>query len=229
MNLLTYRFLLSERGVLNRMLAKTRPDEVITRKSFEHRLRQVEDELKTYEDRSLAPSDAYVRFRGEPVSGGRGMSARFFGEALVNFDRAVRYVGASQEVGELPDNGRVPHREDCELAILGVARGSFGFHVEGVSDELAPKGQETPVGGALKKIKAVLEAAQDAGDDEWLAAEVKGMDARALRAVADFLRHIADNEAAFTLEFRLEEVRFGDAGEVRRGAERIGEGVRALR
>lgn len=225
MNLQSYHFLRSEVTTLNRLLAKTRPDEVITRKSFEHRLRQVEDELKTYEDRSLAPSDAYVRFQGKPVSGGRGASARFFGEALVNFDRAVRYVGASQEVGGLPDNGRASQREDCELALLGVARGSFGFHVEGVSDELAPKGQETPVGGALKKIKAMLEAAQDAGDDERLAAEIKGVDARALKAVADFLRHIADNEAAFSLEFRLEEVRFGDAGEVRRGAERIEEVV----
>ena len=228
MNLLTYRFLLSERGTLNRFLAETGPEEVIVRKSFEHRLRQVEDELKTYEDRSLAPSDAYVRFRGKPVSGARGASARFFGEALVNFDRAARYVGASHAPGGLPDNGRVPQREDCELVITGIARGSFGFHVEGVSDELPPKGQETPVGAALKKLKAVLEAAQDAADDERLAAEIRDVDARALKAIADFLRHIADNEAAFTLEFRLEEVKFGDAGEVRRGAERIGKGVRAL-
>ncbi len=228
MNLLTYRFLLSERGTLNRFLAETGPEEVIVRKSFEHRLRQVEDELKTYEDRSLAPSDAYVRFRGKPVNGGRSASARFFGEALVNFDRATRYVGASQAPGGLPDNGRVPQREDCELAITGIARGSFGFHVEVVSDELPPKGQETPVGAALKKLKAVLEAAQDAADDERLAAEIRDVDARALKAIADFLQHIADNEAAFTLEFRLEEVKYGDAGEVKRGAERIGKGVRAL-
>lgn len=78
------------------------------------------------------------------------------------------------------------------------------------------------MGGALKKIKSVLEAAQDDADDGRLAKEIGDLDARALKAVADFLRHIADNEAAFTLEFRLEEVRFGDAGEVRRGAERIG-------
>ena len=225
MNLQSYRFLLSERATMNRFLAETGPEEVIVRKSFEHRLRQVEDELKMYEDRSLAPSDAYVRFRGKPVSGGRGASARFFGEALVNFDRAARYVGASQDLGGLSDNGQAPQREDCELAIVGIARGSFGFHVEGVSDELATKGQETPVGGALKKIKAILEAAQDDADDGRLAKEIGDLDARALKAIADFLRHIADNEAAFTLEFRLEEVRFGDAGEVRRGAERIGEAI----
>lgn len=225
MDLQSYRFLLSERATMKRFLAETRPDEVIVRKGFEHRLRQVEAELKEYEGRSLEARDARLTFRGKPVNGGRGMSAQFFGEALSNFARAVQYVGANQTQGRLPDKGPIPHKEDYEIAITGIARGSFGFQIEDAADGLPPEGEDTAVGGALNKIKAVLEAARDDADDGRLAKEIGDLDARALKAVADFLRHIADNEAAFTLEFRLEEVRFGDAGEVRRGAERIGEFV----
>lgn len=228
MDLQSYRFLLTERATMKRFLAETRPDEVIVRMGFEHRLRQVEDELKEYEGRSLEARDARLTFRGKPVNGARGMSAQFFGEALSNFAKAVQYVGANQALGRLPDKGPIPHKEDYEIVITGIARGSFGFQVEDAADGLPPEGQDTPVGGALKKIKAVLEAAQDAGDDERLAAEIGDLDARALKAVEGFLRHIADNDAAFTLEFRLEEVRFGDAGEVRRGAERVGKGVGTL-
>ena len=222
MNLQAYRYLLSQRGALNRLLAETGPDEVIVRKGLEHRLRQVETELKEYEGRSLEARDARLTFRGKPVSGVRGMSAQFFGDALNNFAKAVQYVGANQEIGRLPAKGPIPHKEDYEIAITGIARGSFGFQIEDAADGLPPEGQDTPVGGALNKIKAVLEASQDVEYAEYdgrLVEEIGNSDARALKAIEDFLRHIAKNEATFALEFRLDEVRFRDDAQVMRSAD----------
>ena len=221
MNLQTYHFLLSERTTLNRFLAEIRPEEVITRMGFEHRLRQVEDELKEYEGLSLESRDAYLTFRGKPVNGARSMSAQFFGDALSNFAKAVQCVGANQELGYLSDKGPIPNKEDYEIAITGIARGSFGFQIEDAAVGLPPQGQDTPVGGALEKIKAILDASQDTEYDARLAAEIGNSDARALKAIEDFLRHIAKNEATFALEFRLKEVRFRDVAQVMRSADRI--------
>lgn len=229
MNLQAYRYLLSQRGALNRMLEETRPDEVIVRKGFEHRLRQVESEIKEYEERSLDSRDARLTFRGKPVNGARSMSAQFFGDALSNFAKAVQYVGANQEIGRLPAKGQIPHKEDYEIAITGIARGSFGFQIEDAADGLPPQGQDTPVGGALKKIKTILEASMDEASydaDAWLAEETRNSDARALRAVEKFLRHIAANEATFALEFRRDEIRFTDVTQVRHSADRLSQNVR---
>lgn len=144
MDLQSYRFLLSERATMKRFLAETRPDEVIVRKGFEHRLRQVEDELKTYEDRSLAPSDAYVRFQGKPVSGGRGMSARFFGEALVNFDKAARYVGASQGPGGCRIMGGFRSGKIASWRLWGSRAGHLGFMWRGFRMSWRLRGKRRP-------------------------------------------------------------------------------------
>lgn len=221
MNLQTYHFLLSERTTLNSFLAETRPEEVLVRKSFEYRLEQVETELKEYEGRSLESSDARLTFGGRPVSGTRGMSAQFFGNALSNFAKAVHSVGANLKSQELSTSGQVPYEKDYELNITGIARGSFGFRVEEASDQLPLQGQDTDVGVALKKLKAVLEASQDTADDERLAEEIGDTDKRALQSVEDFLRHIADNEATFTLEFRRDEVKYMDYTQIRHSAGRL--------
>ena len=57
MSIQNYRFLLSERATLNKLIRETTPDEVITRKSFENRLLDVEAELEAYE---APPAGAHV-------------------------------------------------------------------------------------------------------------------------------------------------------------------------
>ena len=221
MNLQTYHYLLSQRATLNRLIAKTRPAEVIVRKGLEARLRQVENELKEYEGRSLESSDARLTFRGKPVRGARGMSTQFSSKALSNFEKAVHYVGANLKLPNFPNSRQVPYKKDYELMLTGIVRGSFGFQIEETSDQLPLKGQDTDVGVALKKLKAVLEASQDTADDERLAEEIGDTDNRVLKSVEDFLRHIADNEAAFTFEFRLDEVKYRDYEQVKRTADRL--------
>lgn len=192
-------------------------------------LRQVETEPKAYEGRSLEPAKARLTFGGKLVNGARSMSAQFFGDALSNFAKAVQYVGANQDIGQLPAKGQIPHKEDYDIAITGIARGSFGFQIEDASDGLPPQGQDTPVGGALKKITTILEASMDEAfynADAWLAEETRNSDARALRAIEKFLRHIAANEATFALEFRRDEIRFTDVTQVRHSADRLSQNVR---
>ena len=218
MNIHEYRFLLSEVGTLNALIAQTRPDDVIERMSFKGRLQQVQEELKAYAGRSPEVVQARLTFRGKPVSRGRGVSARFFSETLAAFADATRCVGASGKMGTASSNGGDP-AEDCELALVGTLHGSFGFVVEDASGIPAMEGEDTPVGEAVGRVKAILEASQEGG--ERLAAAIEGVDAPALKAAAKFLRVAADGGAALSLEFRMSVCEFADADEVRLGAERL--------
>lgn len=207
-----------------RALAHEPPPEIAA--ELRDLLEQVETELKAYEERSPEAVGARLIFRGEPVSGARGMSAQFFANALKNFAIAVHYVGADQILGYLSPKGRVPYKEDYELMITGIARGSFGFRIEEASGQSPSQGQDTPVGDALNKIKAVLDASQDTEYNARLVEEIGDSDARALQAIEKFLRHVAANEATFALEFRRDEVRFTDVTQVRDSADRLIQNVR---
>ena len=219
MNIHEYRFLLSEVGTLNALIAQTRPDDVIERMSFEGRLQQVQEELKAYAGRSPEVVQARLTFRGKPVSRGRGMSARFFSETLANFADATRRVGASRARKAAESDDDIPTAEDCELLLVGTLHGSFGFIVEDASGIPALEGEDTPVGEAIGRMKAILEASQEGG--ERLAAAIAGVDAPALKAAAKFLRVAADGGAALSLEFRMSVCEFADTDAVRLGAERL--------
>ena len=221
MNIHEYRFLLADRATLKRFLSELDPSHVIERMSFEGRLQQVEEELKAYAGRSPEVVQARLTFRGAPVSGARGMSARFFSETLANFADATRRVGASvgHQVAAQPSAGGAQSDEDCELLLVGTLQGSFGFIVEDASGIPAMEGEDTPVGEAVGRVKAILEASQDGG--ERLAEAVAGVDARALKALEKFLRGVADSGAALSLEFRMSVCEFADADAVRLSAERL--------
>ena len=221
MNIHEYRFLLADRATLKRFLSELDPSHVIERMSFEGRLRQVEEELKAYAGRSPEVVQARLTFRGAPVSGARGMSARFFGETLTNFADATRRVGAcgGHEAAAQSSAGGAQSDGDCELLLVGTLQGSFGFIVEDASGIPALEGEDTPVGEAVGRVKAILEASQEGG--ERLAAAVEGVDARALKAVEKFLRGVADGGAALSLEFRMSVCEFADADAVRLSEERL--------
>lgn len=221
MNIHEYRFLLADRATLKRFLSELDPSHVIERMSFEGRLRQVEEELKAYAGRSPEVVQARLTFRGAPVSGARGMSARFFSETLANFADATRCVGESVNPMVAESAGGAPADGDCELLLVGTLQGSFGFIVEDASGIPALEGEDTPVGEAVGRVKAILEASQEGG--ERLAEAIEGVDARALKAAEKFLRGVADGGAALSLEFRMSVCEFADADAVRISAERLRE------
>ena len=219
MNIQDYRFLLSQRASLNNLLERIGDEHVLTRKSFERRLRQVETELEAYEAPLPQPAEARLTFHGKPVVGSRGMSARFFSEALDNFATLVHYIGSSLSGNPLSTTGPAPHKSDYEILIAGTAHGSFGFRVEEASGQLPLEGQDTHAGAAIKKFKAILEASK--GTDEELSEAIEHTDARALGSVEKFLRNVAKNEAVCALEFRRDKFEFIDVEQVQRSANRL--------
>lgn len=219
MNARDYRFLLAERATLRRLIDQTGPGEAIVRAGFQHRLRDVEEELEAYGERAARLGGARLTFRGRPVAGDRGMTADFLSDSVGEFAKAVHYIGAGQRQSPLPLTGPVPYREDYSLLVTGVARGSFGIRVEEEGRQAPLPGESTFVELAIEELKSILEAS--VGDDVQLANAIGEIDPRALAQVRDFLETVANNMSVCALEFRGHEFSFRDTAQVRRSADRL--------
>ncbi len=218
MNIHDYRFLLAERASLNRLMENISESDVISRMSLGARLQQVEEQLSDYEGMSPRLRTARLTFKGAPVLDGRGILMEFGTDAAKEFANAVTVVGASMTTAIAPA-GRVPNAEQFRLAITGVAYGSFGFQIEEASPQLAFDETPTPVEVAISRVRTILSAS--VGTDEELSEAISDTDRRALSAVQQFLKKVADGGAAFTLFHDGEAFDFADAAQVRRSENRL--------
>ena len=218
MNAHDYRFLLSERDTLRLLIGQTSPQNAIGRISLESRLRQVEEGLTAYEGYSPRVTQARLTFQGKPVVDTRGILVDFGTEAANAFAESVARVGASRR-SPLSASGPIPNASEFQLLITGTATGSFGFQLEEASPQMALEGQATPTELAIEKVKDILEAS--IGTDEELSEAIADTDLRALDSVQAFLKKMADNDAICALEFKGDEFRFRDVGQVRRSENRL--------
>ena len=223
MNVHEYRFLLADRATLKGLIAEIRPDEVITRRSFEYRLSQVEEELKAYEGYSPEVVEAELTFWGKPVSGSRGGSANFLSDVTKRFATAIHYIGASQKYVNLNPTGAVRDKNDYELMITDTALGSFGFRVEEASQQPSLSGEHTPVERAIGGFKSILEAS--VGPDSQLAEAISDADSRAIKAVWEFLNDVAKEDAVCALEFKGDKFSFRDTLQVKRSRDRLDQDI----
>lgn len=218
MNVHDYRFLLSERAALEKLILETSPENVIGRMSLENRLQDVVTQLESYQGYSSDVIDARLTFRGEPVSGSRGIWMEFAGAASRSFQVAATTVGAGSR-STLPSRGSIPDADDYRLMITGTVPGSFGFQVEDSSQQMRLIGEPSPVELAIEQIQSIFAAT--VGTDEQLADAVADTDQRAISALSDFLKTVADGDAVCTLTFKDNEFGFRDTNQVRRSQKRL--------
>ena len=218
MNIREYRFLLSERAALKRMIDETSASNLIGRMSLESRLRQVEEELETYSGLSPRLVSAVLTFRGRPVVENQGIYANFGTDAVNAFNESVIRINAGWHP-PLPSGRRPPHKKEDQLLITGTATGSFGFLIQDATQQPTLEGQSSPIELAIKKVKEILEAS--VGTDEDLADAIADTDRRALDSVKKFLKTMADNNAICALEIQGDVFRFRDVAQVRRSEGRL--------
>ena len=218
MNIHNYRFLLSERGTLKRLISGSPPDDMIGRVSLQYRLRQVEEELEAYKGYSPRLVNARLTFLGKPVVGGRGVDADFATKTVNAFARSVARIGASWRA-PLPPTGPIPDSAEFQLLITGPAAGSFGFQLEDAAQQPTLMGQDAPVELAIRKVKEILEASIKTDDE--LSETIADTDRRVLQSIRRFLKKMADNDAVCALEFQGDEFRFRDVAQVKRSENRL--------
>ena len=214
-------FLMSQQATLRKLLSDTDESEVIVRMSLNARLQEVEDQLESYEGRYPRLVNARLTFKGKPVIDQYGILADFGAKALATFEKAVASVGASLD-GILGDVGRIPNRDAYGLLITGVAHGSFGFEFRDASQRAGGILEHSQAELAVEAVKDILEASLDATDEYELAYIADEIHERALKHLCEFLDVVAKNEAVCALRFGDDEVRFNNAEQVKRSAERLG-------
>ena len=207
-----YRFLLSERGTLARMLQRIPPEHVIDRLSLEGRLEQVEEQIAAFEAAPTYLVETQIAFRGRPVVDG-GLKADFAVKAIGAFTDAVATVGACQ-ARNLSPYGRLPNRSAFEMAVRNVDGSSFGFQIEREFPHGAPPEEPAALESAIEQFKAILEAsAADTDEAAWEA--MAKIDERARRSVRKFLETMEKADAYCAIAFKGDQFRFRDAAHVR--------------
>lgn len=145
-------------------------------------------------------------FGGDPVLGSRGISADFAGNILDQFQELVTRDYAKMELGALGERRPIPLRQVTKLMITEVARGSFGFVLDELSDQAEL--ESTALKHAVEDVATILErtASPNEIDFEQVTDE---LDARMLIALKEFFvtldasratMRLVDDVADFTLD-----------------------------
>jgi hypothetical protein len=214
-----YQQLQAQRNQLAEMLRQVPDEQVIDRLSLESRIKWLDESLATMSDAIRLPARARLTFRGKPVVGSHGIFAEFGATAVNKFAEAIAALAANLE-GPLGTRGTLPNRDNYRMLITGTAIGSFGFELEENTPPTESLFAElSPVSEAIEQARAIMQATL--GTDDDLAEAASGTDPRALAALREFIKTIADQEAICTLEFAEKRFRFSDVGEVQKSASRL--------
>lgn len=175
------------------------PDEdIITRSSFEDRLKKANENLnKCIGNETKVAS---LTFRGNPVLGTHGIFAEFGCKAASLFSNAF-IAAVSALKGELNSRGPFPDKEAKQLIISGTVVGSFGFKFDLPSEDLSLFEDEEKdlYENALDKIIDLWEAAAN-GSDDILANILEDIHPRAVDRVREFLNYLYQEKATCGLE-----------------------------
>ena len=168
--------------------------DIVGEMQLEHRLKELSLKLESLQSDTIADNSASVAlfFGGQPVLGSKGIAAEFAGLALEQFQNLIAKVFASNETGALGERGKVPFKANSELMVTGLARGSFGFVLDEMSDQMQLESSQ--LSHVLDKASVWLRdiAAQDEAVFEALLEE---LEPRTLIALKEFFSNLDSNKA----------------------------------
>ncbi len=122
-------------------------------------------------------------FGGEPVLGSRGISADFAGHTLELFQELVSRTFAKTEIGVLGTRGPIPMKQRTTLMVTEIAKGSFGFILDELSDQTEIVDTELKL--IVEKVTRMIERTASPNEIEF--EEIaETLDARTLTTLRDF-------------------------------------------
>ena len=210
--------LVSEIRELDAILASIPAERVIERIGFEARLKRARAALENMQFAN-EPEKTLLTFRGAPVFGSHGVSADFGARASGYFADAFAAIVAGMRKS-LRDMGPIPDKTENQLAITGIATGSFGFEFElpNLSADLFSES-----GGAEEALESLLKLFEKAaqGTDDEVTEVVHRVHPRAVKKVVDFLDYMEKRGAWCGVEFKRHFFRYSNLDELRFAKERL--------
>ena len=185
----------SDLAAVDAMISRLGDEDALTRLSLEQRRDEIRQELEKIEDRGEPTASAVLFFTGRPVIGQRGVESEFAGRAVTTFQELVTKQYA-HDAGVLGQRGPLPNRAGTRLHITNIARGSFGFQFEEITD------QSPLLASALKAaVEHATELMAAFGEDEEgrFEAAVENVDSRVLDSARDFFSLMRQDGATFRI------------------------------
>jgi hypothetical protein len=213
--------LLSEIKELDEILLSIPDENVIERLGFEVRLKRAQTELESKQF-SVEPEKTRLTFRGAPVFGSDGIAADFGSKAAGHFAEAYSAIVAGMR-DRLRYMGPIPHKSRNQLAITGVATGSFGFEFELPDLHSTLFSESGGAEEALQTLLALLEKAANGSDDD-VTEVVHAVHPRAVKKVVEFLEFMEKKGAWCGVEFKHHVFRYSDIEQLKHAKSRLSDG-----
>jgi hypothetical protein len=187
--------LTSEIITLNALLSSAQQSgDIVGEMQLEHRITELTSKLESLKEESLIDNGASVAlfFGGQPVLGSKGIAAEFAGQALEQFQNLISKVFANSEVGGLGGRGKVPFKANSELMVTGLARGSFGFVLDEMSDQVQLESSQLT--HVIDKTAHLLRDSA-AHDDAVFESLLEELEPRTLIALRDLFTNLDSSKA----------------------------------
>ncbi|MCE8032181.1 hypothetical protein EKK97_09535 [Billgrantia tianxiuensis] len=185
----------SEINTLNELLSSARQSgDFVGEMQLEHRISELSSKLELLKEGSVSDNSASVAlfFGGQPVLGSKGIAAEFAGTALEQFQDLIAKVFANNEVGDLGERGKVPLKASSELMVTGLARGSFGFVLDEMSEQIQMESSQ--LSHVIDKAALLLRDSA-AQDDAVFESILEELEPRTLIALRDFFSNLDSSKA----------------------------------
>lgn len=157
--------------------------DVVGELQYREKLEKLDTEIALLQNASETHASVALFFGGDPVLGSKGILASFAGNALENFQELINKAFASKENGSLGERGKIPLKANSNLMITQVAKGSFGFILDEVSDQLEIT--ETALKHTVDEVLELLYASAQP-DEEKFEKLIEYLDKRVLQSLKEF-------------------------------------------
>lgn len=178
---------------------------------FAKRKLALQAEISAIGSASEKGASVALLFGGQPVLGSRGISADFAGSALDKFQDLVAKTFARTEWGSLGERGPIPLKDSSHLMVTEVARGSFGFVLHELSDQIEIA--DTVLKMQVEEVATLLQRTGSPNELDFEEA-ADTLDSRTLTALKNFFVTLDSNGATLRVveeiaDFTLDEAAIG--------------------
>lgn len=172
--------------------------DIIGEHQLSQRLERLNAKFETLNEHTTQDNSASVAlfFGGQPVLGSKGIAAEFAGSVIKQFQDLISKTFAVAEVGELGERGSIPFQAQSKLMVTGLARGSFGFVMDEMSDqtELASSSLSKIIDEATRLLDGV------ASQDETIFDEItEHLDGRTLLSLQELFVNLDRSQATIRI------------------------------
>jgi hypothetical protein len=163
---------------------------------YEERLNSITQEIESSGGALDTMASVAIYFGGKPVFGSRGILAEFASVAIEEFQTLISKVQAVNILGQIGERGRVPEVANTDLMITEVTKGSFGFILEELTDQIPLF--DSPLKNTVDLVSEIIAKTCDV-NEEYFEEILPQIDSRVLISLNKFLVNLDTNKASLRI------------------------------